>query len=127
MYLEVDETENEKHTLLLVAGGVEAPVGEELKRRDDELAGPGPGPGRRAILVNTDRRSGVLDAAAIVLGNTDRPIFNSLWGIEMMMMNPRKQRRTASPPRVDLICCLSLLVPRLFIPKQMEFGFSLPI
>ena len=43
-----------EHTLpLLVAGSVEAPVGEELKRRDDEL----PRHGRRAILVSTGRRS----------------------------------------------------------------------
>ena len=87
-----------QHTLLLlVAGGVEAPVGEELKRRDDELAGPGPG--RRAILVSTDRRSAVLAAAAISPWQhrpTD-PIFDSSWRLEVMMVNPRKQRTTASP------------------------------
>ena len=85
-----------EHTLpLLVAGSVEAPVGEELKRRDDELAGPG----RRAILVSTDRRSAVLAAAAISPWQhrpTD-PIFDSSWRLEVMMVNPRKQRTTASP------------------------------
>ena len=101
---------------------MEAPVGEELKRRDDELAGPGPG--RRAILVNTDRRSGVLDAAAIVLGNTDRPT-----DLQFVVGNrdDDDESKKAAKNGFSSSCSLSLLVPRLFIPKQMEFGFSLPI
>ena len=87
MYLEVDETENEKHTLLLVAGGVEAPVGEELKRRDDEL----PRHGRRAILVSTGRRSAVLARLPCPWQHRS----TDLRFVEVMV-NPRKQPRTTS-------------------------------